>query len=269
MRFNLSLIRNSPSSVITLNYQYPLSAAIYKIIQKADAGFSYFLHEKGYGEGHKSFKLFTFSDIDTPFKIMGDRMQMISDSAHFTICFYMPQAAENFIKGLFMHQQLEIADKKSKATFVVQQIESLSSAITTGNETFTNHTPSVMVQPLSPIVTGRKNDKGYYDYRSPLDADYTDCLLHNWIEKYKSINHVDEKDLQQIKEQTKIKLQLFSQPPKQRLITIKQGTAEETRVRGYTKFRLQLMASNEMLQLALGAGLGLYNSQGMGCVGMV
>src|SRR6266498_4741330 len=159
MRFNLSLIANTSPATITLNYQYPLSAAIYKIIQRADTNFATFLHDTGYGQGHKSFKLFTFSDLNTPFKITGDRMQMLSNTARVTICFYMPQAAENFIKGLFMNQHLEIADKKSKATFVVQQIESMPSDIDVGIETLANKTVSVIVQPLSPIVTGRKNDK--------------------------------------------------------------------------------------------------------------
>src|SRR5437867_13261396 len=126
MRFNLTLITTASPSIISMNYQYPLSAAIYKIIQRAYNAFAAFLHNTGYGQGHKSFKLFTFSDINTPFKITGDRMQMLSNTARVTICFYMPQAAENFIKGLFMNQQLEIADKKSKATFVVQQIEAVS-----------------------------------------------------------------------------------------------------------------------------------------------
>jgi CRISPR-associated endoribonuclease Cas6 len=265
MRFNLTLVTPASSPAISLNYQYPLSAAIYKVMQRADAAFSEFLHNTGYGKEHKNFKLFTFSDINTPFKITGDRMQMVGNTARVTICFYMPQAAENFIKGLFMHQQLEIADKKSRATFIVQQIESVTENISQA----ANGNVCIVVQPLSPIVAGRKNDKGYYDYRSPLDADFTACLLHNWIEKYKTVNDVNEKDLQQIKEQAKIKVQLFPKPPQQRLITIKQGTVEETRVRGYTKFRLQLTASKEMLQLALDAGLGLYNSLGCGCVGVV
>ncbi len=66
MRFIVRL-QTTRSSLIPFNYQYPLSSAIYKIIQRADAGFAAFLHDTGYGEGYKSFKLFTFSDVRTPF----------------------------------------------------------------------------------------------------------------------------------------------------------------------------------------------------------
>lgn len=230
MRLQLTLNTRDTNAVLPVNYQYPFSAAIYKIIQRADAEYSTFLHDYGYGNHHKRFKLFTFSDLNVPFQIISDRLLLKRDNAKLLVCFHLPQAAENFIKGLFMHQQLEIADKKSRATFVVQQIEVMR------DELMKDEPVNVAVQPLSPLVTGRKNDKGYYDYRSPVDADFTDCLLHNWMEKYKTVIDVDEKGLLQIKEQTKIKVQLFSQPPQQRLITIKQDTAEQTRVRGYTKF---------------------------------
>jgi CRISPR-associated endoribonuclease Cas6 len=66
-----------------------------------------------------------------------------------------------------------------------------------------------------------------------------------------------------------INVRLFSHPPQSRLITIKGGTEAETKIKGYTKFRLEVTAPDEMIELALGAGLGLYNAQGMGCVEVV
>lgn len=191
MRFLLSLYTNDYQPVIPLNYQYPLSAAIYKIIQRADASFSTFLHNTGYGQG-KSFKLFTFSDIHTPFKINGDRMQMLNNKAQLTVCFHVTQAAENFIKGLFMQQQLGIADKKSKALFTVQQVE----AVNTGLEGLHNKIKTITLQSLSPVVTGRKNKRAY-------------------------------------------------------------------------KISFAANCSRGYAQLALGAGLSLYNSIGMGCIGVI
>ena len=109
MRFKLALFTEQQSALLTFNYQYPLSAAIYKIIERADSAFACFLHNEGYATGNKHFKLFTFLDIQTPFDRRGDRMQLRGHHAQLVVCFYMPQAAENFIKGLFMHQQLEVA----------------------------------------------------------------------------------------------------------------------------------------------------------------
>lgn len=258
MRFRLNLQTNQ-GSVLPFNYQYPLSSAIYKIIQRADAGFAAFLHNTGYGEGHKSFKLFTFSDILTPFVRRGDRMQLTTGEAELTICFYLPMAAENFIRGLFMHQRLEVADRMSKVVFTVVGVESLPSAIPT--------TGSVVLQPLSPIVVGRKNDRGHYDYRSPEDDNFCECLYYNWMEKCAAVGLPvavgdDEPDVS-------IDVLFYNHPPQQRLITIKGGTEAETKIRGYTKFRLAVSAPVEMVEVALGAGLGLNNAMGMGCVELI
>jgi CRISPR-associated endoribonuclease Cas6 len=86
MRFKLNL-QSKKQAALPFNYQYPLSAAIYKIIQSADAEFAAFLHNTGYGEGYKSFKLFTFSDIKTPFIKNGDRMQLQTGEAELIIAF--------------------------------------------------------------------------------------------------------------------------------------------------------------------------------------
>lgn len=261
MRLKLTL-HSKQYSLLPFNYQYPLSSAIYKIIQSADAEFAAFLHNTGYGEGHKSFKLFNFSDIKTPFVKNDDRMQLQTGEAELIVCFFIPQAAENFIKGLFINQQLRIADHKSKTTFVISHVESLALTYNSKNQ-------KQLLQPLSPMVVGKKNSHGHYDYRSPEDKNFRDCLLHNWIEKYSETSNADVDALQDLKQKIKIDLRFFPHPPQQRLITIKGGTDAETKIRGYTKFRMEVTAPEEMLELAMGAGLGLHNAQGMGCVGVV
>lgn len=261
MRLKLTLQTLHKPALVPFNYQYPLSSAIYKIIKSADKEFAAFLHNKGYGEGYKSFKLFTFSDIKTPFTKSGDRMLLQSDIAELLVCFYMPKAAENFIKGLFLNQYLQIADHKSKTTFNITQVESLP---------FNQLLKHVQVlQPISPLVVGKKNGRGHYDFRSPQDEDFEDCLLHNWIEKLAATGSVDEDTLQNVKQNLSLNVRLFSYSPQSRLITIKAGTDAETKIRGYTKFRLEVKAPEEMIELALGAGLGLYNAQGMGCMEVV
>jgi CRISPR-associated endoribonuclease Cas6 len=267
MRLSLSLSVLS-GDCLTLNYPYPLSSAIYKIIQRGDREFAAFLHDKGYGEGNKKFKFFTFSEIQTPFKIRGDRMQLLTGKALVTICFHMPEAAEHFIVGLFMNQQLEIADKKSRVCFLVDRVESIPSLPSTLSA-FSSSIITALLQPLSPIVAGRKNERGNYDYLSPEDPAFGVSLQYNLVEKYRAINDLSEDHLAELKELITIRVQLLPTPPQRRLITIKQGTEAETRIRGYTKFQLQVTAPGDMVELALNAGIGLYNAQGIGCVEVV
>jgi CRISPR-associated endoribonuclease Cas6 len=66
MKFSIRLTPIAAENIIPINYQYPLSSALYRIIAKGDAKNAEFLHGTGYGKG---FKFFTFSQINCPFKI--------------------------------------------------------------------------------------------------------------------------------------------------------------------------------------------------------
>lgn len=177
MRIQLTIRTEKAGSIIPVNYQYPLSAAIYKIIQKADSSYSAFLHEKGYGKG---FKLFSFSDLETPFKIQSDRLLLLTDAAQFTICFHLPRAAETFIKGLFMSQQIVIADKSSKTVFTVQNVEVVNDEL----ESLTDEeSVKLLLRPLSPIVCDLKNEQGEIVYLSPEEDRYEEMIYKNWQEK--------------------------------------------------------------------------------------
>ena len=129
MRFKLTLTTTDRFPELTLNYQYPLSAIIYKILKRADEEYALFLHEQGYRHGSKTFKFFTFSDLRTPFTIRGDRLVMQTNQAELIVCFHLPGAAETFIRGLFLNQQIEIADCRSKVAFTVEQVVAENSRV--------------------------------------------------------------------------------------------------------------------------------------------
>ena len=262
MRFLLNLSSILPAQRITFNYQYPLSAAIYKIIHRADETYATFLHEQGYRYGNKSFKFFTFSDLQMPFVGQGNKMVMTTRNALLTICFQVPDAAENFIKGLFINQQLDIADNRDKATFIVQQVTAITTPVFSVNK-------AILLHPMSPIVVGRNNERGNYDYVSPDKPDFSTLLVNNLISKYAALYHSDEQTMKELSKSVLLKPIFFTQPPRSRLVTIKNGTAAETQVRGFDKFRLRMQAPESLFTLALNAGIGMHNAMGMGCVDLV
>lgn len=96
MKFLIQLIAHK-HKVIPINYQYPLSATIYCTIAKRSADYASFLHEAGYGKG---FKFFTFSQIRCPFKIQGDRLQLLDNELSFQVAFHLPRAIESFVKHI-------------------------------------------------------------------------------------------------------------------------------------------------------------------------
>ena len=258
MRFLVKLISEKPE-VIPINYQYPLSAAIYRIIAKGDADYANFLHEKGYG---KKFKFFSFSQITCPFKIEADRLLLQSNELSFQITFHLPKAAESFIKGLFQSEKLAIADRISKGRFTVQSIETLPSPLESYKE---NEITQVVLRPLSPVVASIPNEKGQHTYLSPKETVFTESLLYNWRSKIAACYD----DTTASNAILQIALQPIKQPFKSRLISIKSGKPEATQIRGWINFKMQVTGERRFIDLLLNAGAGLYNAQGMGCVGVV
>jgi CRISPR-associated endoribonuclease Cas6 len=259
MQFSLKLY-GQQGALIPINYQYPLSAIIYRILETADSSYARFLHDTGYRqkEGQKSFKLFTFSDIRVPFSIRGDRLQLKAPEAAVTVSFHLPQAAENFIRGLFMNQQIEIADKRSRASFNIGQVEALPSGLS-GEEV-----QEILLQPLSPVVCGKKNERRKYNFLSPEEPEFVFQLMHNWKEKYKTIYEDAETGF----EDSGMEVVFYANPSRSRLLTIKADSDEETKIRGFVNFRLKVRGKREALELLINSGAGLYNAQGMGCLGL-
>ncbi|MDE1191534.1 MAG: CRISPR-associated endoribonuclease Cas6 [Arachidicoccus sp.] len=260
MRFRLKLFALNFPAILPLNYQYPLSAVVYKILQQADSDYAYFLHETGYrrsGNSLKTFKLFTFSDIKTPFKIQGDRMHMLTPEAEVIVSFHLPQAAEVFIKGLFLNQEIEIADRKSRTKFRISQVESAPLGLSK------EPLQEIVLQPLSLIVSSKPNENGYYDFLAPEHPDFIPQLMYNWQSKYKILYN----DVEDAFADTEMEVLFYKNPPRARLITIKAYTPEETKVKGYVNFQLKIKGKLEALELLINAGVGVYNSTvGGGCV---
>lgn len=261
MRFKIVMAAKTSNAIIPINYQYPLSAAIYGILAKADAEYATFLHEKGYvvGEGLKHFKLFTFSDLRTKFKLKGDRMYPSSD-LELLVSFHLPEAAQHFVKGLFLSQDIDIADKKSRATFKLCMVEAVSDPF---GQTSPDTSISIHLKPISPCVAGIKNDKGDYDFISSVDARFPLIIKHNWAQKLMSLGIPFKED------ELQVKVQLWNTEPKSRLITIKAGTTAQTRIRGFMNFGLQLEGHKKNIEVLYNAGAGIYNAQGMGCLEVI
>lgn len=261
MRFKLNLAMNGDAAVIPINYQYPVSAAIYKIIQRADESYAAFLHDVGYKANGslKSFKLFTFSDISTPFRIEGDRLRLLTKQAELEICFHLPQAAENFIKGLFMHQQFDIADKKSKARFEISSVESLPDPLQSHK---LQEIVNLSLLPVSPVVSAIKNEKGSYVFLEPGDPRFAESLVYNWRSKIAACFDESVANAALLL----LKFEFLAKPPKSRLITIKADTQEQTKLRGWMNFEINVTAERRFVELLRNAGVGVYNSLGCGCV---
>ncbi len=269
MQFQLRLLADSsgPSlrpERIPFNYAYALMGALYRLLANADADYAQFLHERGYRTdgitgSHKTFRLFTFSDL----RMHGYEVRpregcfvLTSPVIDWTISFYVDRAAEAFLAGLFQNQRLTVANRQHRTNLTVERVEMLP--VVLPND-------SVTLRTLSPVVVAEKDGDGMDQYLHPADALFGPLLLQNMIDKYRSVHPDAEPPAL-----ADFSYQLLTVPEKarSRLVTIKEGTREETKVRGWYGFDLALTGPPEVLAVGVLAGVGRYNAEGFGCVGV-
>jgi len=268
MRFKLTLESNpGNNNILPLNYQYELSAWIYKVLNYGSEEFAEWLHKEGYTNDYKNFKLFTFSNLIIPkYQIKSDRMQIDSRINELYVSFYPIESLEYFISGIFKNQQFTIGDKKSKADFTVNNVEKLP------EQEFNS---TMEFKALSPILISYKNNENqkYAEYKHPEDDNYGDLLIKNLVEKYNAFYEAEEANPFGVRNPERVKpletdnfdyeLKTLTKP-KSRLIIIKSGTKQESKLRGYL-YNFRIKAPAELIRLGYYAGFGEKNSLGFGC----
>jgi CRISPR-associated endoribonuclease Cas6 len=237
-----------------MDYQYYLSAWIYKVIGKADPEFSNFLHTEGYTTGTKQFKLFNYSPLDfgrptlwkekTLFEIHAEQLSL-------SVSFHLAEAAEKFIIGLFNNQEVYVGDQFNGLDLVVRQVERLSEPVLTETMNYRSGSPVV--------ISLKDDDSKYAQYLAPTDDKYVDLLWQNLLNKYNSIPNAGT-----LPEEINFRFKLQS-ALKSKLITIKPYTSEQSKVRGFV-FDFTLTCPVEIHQLILSCGIGEKNSMGFGWV---
>lgn len=259
MRFKITIVTNEINGVIPINYQYPLSSAIYKILAKGNAGYAEFLHERGYGKGYK---FFTFSDLKFKYKRKDDRMFLLDPKVELIICFHLPEASKTFVEGLFKSEEIVIADQKSKTRFEIQSIQSLSNPLRDLKE---DEMTQITLKPISAVVAGKKKPNGNYDFFQPDEAGFGESLIYNWERKIAAAWDAETSEESILM----LEVEKYNNPFRSRLITIKANTDEKTQIRGFLNFKLKLTAERRFIDLLINAGAGLYTAQGMGCLEVV
>ena len=264
MVFKVTLrIEDSRHSLLPLNYHYPIASHIFRMMRESQRADSSILHTIGYGANR--YKLFTFSDIDVSFVRKGDRMQLREETASLKVCFHLPETAQQFLKRLLNDSQMTIGDRKSWVHFKVQEVSSHLINLKARD----GEMVSMMVKPISPIVVcSAREGKSHINwlYHSPDEKLFAERIKFNWMQKYRVVFAPTTEQFEAMDRKVKTELEFFSNPPIKRIMTIKEGTAEEHKIRGYKRFGVKLTAPKEMIELALNTGLGIKNSIGMGCV---
>jgi CRISPR-associated endoribonuclease Cas6 len=239
-----------------MDYQYYLSAWIYKVIGNADPEFSSFLHTEGYTTGYKQFKLFNYSPLNFGKPTLWKEKALFeihTDQLFLSVSFHLAEAAEKFIIGLFNNQQVYMGDRFNGLDLVVSQVERLPDP---------EFAATMNYRAVSPVVISLKDGNSKYaQYLSPADVEYIDLIRGNLWTKYDSIPNRTY-----LPEDLNFQFKLKSEP-RSKLVTIKPNTPEQSKVRGFV-FDFALTCPVEIHQLILATGIGEKNSMGFGWVEM-
>lgn len=179
MRLLLNLLITGNKRILPFNYQYPLSAWIYKTIHEGNHEFAAFLHNRGFSTGEKAYKFFTFSNLLIPargFKVANHAMQLSCNEISLVISFLVPDAIQHFITGLFQQQNFSLGDKQHQVSFLVRSVEALPMPDFLNISRF---------NALSPVIVSRYDEKRKHaEYIQPGHPDYERIFFDNLVRKY-------------------------------------------------------------------------------------
>ncbi|MEO8447486.1 MAG: CRISPR-associated endoribonuclease Cas6 [bacterium] len=270
MRIKLTLKQGRANQVIPINYQYALSSFIYNTIAASDSKYSKWLHETGFISGTKKFKMFTFSKLYLPKSQIVDLyekkyLKIEGDKAELIVSMLSKKTIENFIIGMFENKILKIFDRNLESSFIIDTVEMIPEPV---------FREEMLFRTISPIVISKKSDhngKNSETYLGPEDEDYEKYFVNNLTEKLTALMKNDNKTDVSFLGDTKINtdtnpIEYFRHTGniKSKLITIKEDSKEESRVKAFY-FGFKIKGNPALLKLGYEAGFGKSGSLGFGC----
>jgi CRISPR-associated endoribonuclease Cas6 len=238
---------------------YPLAAAIYRLLESVVPEYAAFLHHEGYAaeagwpeefdarESSKRFKFFVFSRLAQREKrIVGDRIRLNDSLVTWQIASPIDEMMGALAEGLVSAGQFTIADRKSNATFAIDGIE-IEEAPRIGNRL-----RGETISPIFVAVTDTEPDGRRVKHHVRAEEErFGPCLAANLCEKYLALTGMELEDEVGFR---------FLERPRSQLAQFN-GTDHKCYMG-----RVELVGNPVLLRLAWESGLGAANSKGFGMI---
>ncbi len=233
---------------LPINYNYFLTGVIYQFLKESDPEYAHFLHQDGYEQENRRFKLFTFSQLMAKRRVRGDQIHFRSP-----LTWYVSSSQrlflENFAAALMGAGILQIERHRLR----VQDVEVLRQP---------RFGPQMTFRCLSPITMSTKRERDGQlgtHYCLPDDPQFSELVRQNLIRKYEAVYRQppDEKS--------------FAMTFDQAYIDKKGGRVTRlvdfkgTKIRGvFSPFHV--IGAPELIHIGYECGLGDKSSMGFGMV---
>lgn len=227
--------------VLPIHYNHLVQAAIYNSI---DSQLAAFLHEKGFLDGKRTFRMFAFSLLRGVF-VMDKKSNSIKFTSEIQLTVSSPvdEFCHSLVNILLARGYIRLGEAEAAVEKVFAQ-------------QFKVEKEEVFIRTISPVVLYstllRPDGRKYTCYFQPGEPDYDKLLNSNLQKKYRAFCGT-EPPVGEVRAKA-----LGRQ--KMHIVNYK-GTI----IKGYSG-KLLLTGPVPLLQLAVDAGIGGKNSQGFGCV---
>lgn len=272
MRLELTLIPLEKHCTIPINYQYPLSGAIYRILSNASPEYAEWLHNHGYmTPSGKPIKMFVFSKLDLSKATVNGNTLTCEDSKPCKLRLSSPMIEnfmENFVMGAFAKQEITIANHDTKGRFLIQDIVNLPEPKFQQN--LDGSLPTIKFLCLSPIVVSnygsKEDEKQIQHYIRPDEPEFPEAIRKNLIQKFITVYKTPPQNQEMSFSWEKTYIQRKGGYNKiSKLITICEGDPCETKVKAFMA-PFYLSGSAELIHIAYECGIGEKNSMGFGMI---
>ncbi|MDI6871025.1 MAG: CRISPR-associated endoribonuclease Cas6 [Bacillota bacterium] len=240
MRFCVRLLTKAEPLRLPVHHNRLLQAAIYSRLDRETAKL---VHDRGYGDEGRGFKMFTFSrlmgryDMDREAGIM-----RFSGPLRLVISSPMPDFCSSLLTSLLTQGNLELGGQE----VVVEEVQTSQPRVTRETAVFRTLSPVVV---YSTVIKG--DGTKYTCYFQPGEPEFAALLTENLKKKFKVVFGEPPEGT--------VRVRPLGQP---RLSIVKYAG---TVIKGYSG-RISIEGPVKLLQIGLDAGVGAKNSQGFGCV---
>ncbi|MFN3134653.1 MAG: CRISPR-associated endoribonuclease Cas6 [Candidatus Kryptonium sp.] len=257
MRLEVNLI-SSGDNKLSLNYNHFIAGLIYRVISLHSRRFARRIHSGGFNLDGKVFKMFTFSKI---FYFDGARVEgsYIIIPGNSEISFLISSPYEEFLKdfafGLTKIDKIWIYDRKNLYT--------LKSVEVIFEPNIFEDDPMEVIEVdgvfISPLVVSKVDALGRRVFLGCFDAEVPYLIRKNLFEKFIAFYKYEPED----EFDFIFKLDYIVKKPWRKLITIKAGKKEETKIPCMVA-PFKLKGTRRIIKFAWEVGLGERNSMGFG-----
>lgn len=239
MRIRITLESTQPVT-LPLSYNHILQGVIYHHLSPSLATF---LHEKGYRNDRKVFRMFCFSRLEGQFNINKGNITFHGPFS-FLLCSPVDDVLSQFASSI-LRQEMELNGQSATVTAIEVQTKQIQDEAIT----------ITMLSPVTLYTTFEQFGKKKTYYYTPHEAEFNDLLHKNLVDKYQAFYP----DSDPTRFNTVTLTPLNVRKGHERVVHYKNFI-----IKGWTgSYRLE--GHPELLQFAYQTGLGGKNSQGFGC----